>query len=153
MLKTPKTTTLARKALDERFAGWRSFGPPPVRGWIRAIRESLNMSSADLAARLGTTRQAVAQLEKSEADGSIRLESLRRVGEALNCTLVYALVPNDSLEEIVEQRAHDVALKEARRVWHTMLLEDQLVDDSLDKERLVGELAEELKNSRRLWRA
>lgn len=153
MLKTMRTTTLARQALDERLAGWRSFAPSPVRGWIRAIRESLGMSSADLAARLGTTRQAVAQLERSEADGSIRLESLRRAAEALDCILVYALVPNDSLEEIVDRRAHDVALKETERVRHTMLLEDQLVDDSLDKERLVDELAEELKNSRRLWRA
>jgi predicted DNA-binding mobile mystery protein A len=153
MPKTMKMTKLARQALDERLAGWRSFTPSPVRGWIRAIRESLGMSAADLAARLGTTRQAVAQLERSEADGSIRLESLRRAAEALDCTLVYALVPSDSLEEIVDRRAHDVALQEAERVRHTMLLEDQLVDESLDKERHVDELAEELKNSRRLWRA
>jgi hypothetical protein len=62
-------------------------------------------------------------------------------------------VPNDSLEEIVDRRAHQVATEEAGRVRQTMLLEDQLVDDSLDKERLVDELAEELKGSRHLWRA
>lgn len=147
-----KTTTLARRALDERLAGWRPAASPPVRGWIRAIRESLGMSSADLASRLGTTRQAVAQLEKSEAEGSIRLESLRRAAEALECTLVYALVPNGSLEEIVDRRAREVALEEADRVRHTMLLEDQLVDEASDSKRLVDELTDELKNSRRLWR-
>lgn len=152
MLKTV-TTNLARQALDERLAAWRSLAPPPVRGWIRAIRESLGMSSADLAARLGTTRQAVSQMEKSEVDGSIRLETLRRAAVGLDCTLIYALVPNDSLERIVDRRAHQVAAGEAERVRQTMLLEDQLVDDSLDKQRLVDELAEELKNSRRLWRA
>jgi len=153
MLKTMKTTNLARQVLDERLAGWRSFAPPPVRGWIRAIRESLGMSSTNLAARLGTTRQAVSQMERSEVDGSIRLETLRRAAGELDCTLVYALVPNDSLEEIVDRRAHQVAVEEAERVQQTMLLEDQLVDDSLDKQRLVDELADELKNSRRLWRA
>ena len=110
------------------------------------------MSSADLASRLGTTRQAVAQLEKSEAEGSIRLESLRRAAEALECTLVYGLVPNGSLEEIVDRRAREVALEEADRVRHTMLLEDQLVDEASDSKRLVDELTDELKNSRRLWR-
>jgi predicted DNA-binding mobile mystery protein A len=148
-----KTTILARHALDERLAPWRSLAPAPVRGWIRAIRESIGMSAADLATRLGTTRQAVAQLEKSEVDGSIRLDSLRRVAEALDSTLVYALVPNKSLEEIVERRAHALASEEAERVRHTMLLEDQFVDASLDTERLVEERAEELKSSRRLWRA
>ena len=153
MLKTAKTTNLARQALDQRLSGWRGFTPPPVRGWIRAIRESLGMSSADLAGRLGTTRQAVSQMERSEVDGSIRLETLRRAAEALDCTLVYALVPNDSLEEIVDRRAHQVATEQAGRVRQTMLLENQLVDDSLDKERLVDELADELKGSRHLWRA
>jgi predicted DNA-binding mobile mystery protein A len=111
------------------------------------------MSSSDLAARLGTTRQAVSQMERSEVDGSIRLETLRRAAEELDCTVVYALVPKSSLEEMVDRRAHQVAAGEAERVRHTMLLEDQLVDDSLDKDRLVDELAEDLKGSRRLWRA
>jgi predicted DNA-binding mobile mystery protein A len=153
MLKTVKTTSLARQALDERLSGWRGAPPPPVKGWIRAIRDSLGMSSADLAARLGTSRQAVSQMERSEADGSIRLETLRRAAEELDCTLVYALVPNGSLEAIVDRRAHEVAREGARRVRQTMLLEDQLVDDSIDEERLVDELAEELKASRHLWRA
>ncbi len=153
MLKSVKTTNLARQALDQRLTGWRGFTPSPVRGWIRAIRESLGMSSADLAARLGTSRQAVSQMERSEVDGSIRLATLRRAAEELDCTLVYALVPKDSLEEIVDRRAHEVAARESERVRQTMLLEDQLVDDSLDKQRLVDELAEELKGSRHLWRA
>jgi predicted DNA-binding mobile mystery protein A len=152
MLKT-RPTNLARQALDERLTQWRGSSPPPVRGWIRAIREALGMSSSDLAARLGTTRQAVSQMERSEVDGSIRLETLRRAAEELDCTVVYALVPKSSLEEMVDRRAHQVAAGEAERVRHTMLLEDQLVDDSLDKDRLVDELAEDLKGSRRLWRA
>ncbi len=152
MLKTMETTRLAREALDERLAAWRAHGPAPGRGWIRAIREALGMSSTDLASRLGTTRQAVAQMEKSEIGGSIRLETLRRAAEALDSTLVYALVPNRPLEETVDRRAHDVAAAEVARVRQTMLLENQLVDDSVDQTRLVDELAEELKRSRHLWR-
>src|SRR5262245_49379213 len=112
-------TTLARKALDARLSSWRGLTPAPPRGWIRAIRESLQMSSTDLAARLGTSKQAVSQMERSEADGSIRLETLRRAAEALNCRLVYALVPAESLEQIVDRRAHELATNELGRVHYT----------------------------------
>lgn len=109
------------------------------------------MPRAELARRLGVTGQAVASLEKSEADGSIRLETLRRAAEALDCRLVYAIVPRTSLETIVDERAHDVARRRVDRVEHTMLLEDQLggVEDA---DYLVDELAEQLKQSSSLWR-
>jgi predicted DNA-binding mobile mystery protein A len=152
ILDMREPATLARKALDERLSAWRTVTAAPPRGWIRAIRESLRMSSADLAARLGTSKQAVSQMERSEADGSIRLETLRRAAGALNCRLVYALVPNEPLEETVDRRAHEVAANELGRVHHTMLLEDQAVEPAPD-DALVDELAEDLKNSRRLWRA
>lgn len=109
------------------------------------------MSSADLASRLGTSRQAVLQMERSEADGSIRLDTLRRAAEALDCRLVYALVPNQSLEETVDRRAREVAAEELGRVRNTMALEDQAVDAG-DDNWLVDELVDELKKSRRLWR-
>jgi predicted DNA-binding mobile mystery protein A len=110
------------------------------------------MSTADLGARLGTSKQAVSQMEHSEADGSIRLATLRRAAEALNCRLVYALVPNEPLEEVVDRRAHELAVKELGRVEQTMLLEDQAVARG-DDDWLVKELADELKSSRRLWRS
>jgi predicted DNA-binding mobile mystery protein A len=138
--------------LDQRLATWRDVpAAAPSRGWLRAIRETLGMPRAEVARRLGVTGQAVASIEKSEADGSIRLDTLRRAAEALDCTLVYALVPRTSLEEIVDQRAHDVARRRIDRVQHTMLLEDQR-GGAEDADRLVDELAEQVKESRSLWR-
>jgi transcriptional regulator with XRE-family HTH domain len=55
------------------------------------------MSSAQLAQRLKIKQPSLVDLEKSEAKGSIELATLRRVAEALDCTLVYALVPNKPL--------------------------------------------------------
>jgi predicted DNA-binding mobile mystery protein A len=146
-----EAAALSRKALDKRLADWRNLPPAPARGWIRALRDSLGMSSADLASRLGTSRQAVLQMERSEADGSIRLDTLRRAAEALDCRLVYALVPNQSLEETVDRRARELAAEELGRVRNTMALEDQAVDAG-DDDWLVDELVDELKKSRRLWR-
>ena len=141
-----------RQLLDRRFAEWRRVpAPMPPRGWLRAIREALGMPRAEVARRLDVTDQAVASIEKSEADGSIQLDTLRRAAAALDCTLVYALVPKQSLEAIVDNRAHLVARRDVDRVMHTMLLEDQLGGED-DTERLVDELAERMRESPALWR-
>lgn len=146
-------TSIARDVLDQRLSLWRSAAadaPQPPRGWIRAIREALGMSVTDFAGRLGVSRQRVSQIEAAEVEGSATLVTLRRAAEALDCTLVYALVPNESLEQIVRRRARQVAARDVRRVQHTMLLEDQAHPD--DEDRLVSELADDIQASRRLWR-
>ena len=99
-MKKARLAADARAQLDARF---REFGPgkryaPPVRGWIKAIRDALGMSMEQLAERLKIKQPSLATLEKSEAKGTIELATLRRVAEALDCTLVYALVPNKPLE-------------------------------------------------------
>src|ERR1039458_422258 len=119
----------SRAHLDERF---RDLGPAmryasPVPGWIKAIREALGMSTAQLAKRLAVKQPSVVALEQSEAKGTIELATLRRVADALDCTLVYALVPNKPLEAMVRDRARAFARRRLEPVEHSMLLEDQKV--------------------------
>ena len=102
-----KLAAQSRSHLDERF---KALGPvtrysPPVRGWIKAVREALGMTTAQLAKRLRMKQPSVVAIEQSEAKGTIELATLRRVAEALDCTLVYALVPNKPLEATVRDRA------------------------------------------------
>ena len=105
----------------------------PPKGWVRAIRDAIGMTGGQLSRRLGTTAQAVVSLERSEASGKIQLNTLRRAAEAMDCVLVYALVPNTSLTEMVDGRARELALRALRRVSHSMALEDQQVDRGLEK--------------------
>ena len=111
----------ARQRIDERLTGLKPedrFTPPP-KGWIRAIRDALGMTGVQLAKRLRVRPQTVEALEKSEASGSIQLGTLRRAAAALDCTLVYALVPDSSLEGAVATRAQDRAARSrARRPHH-----------------------------------
>ena len=81
----------------------------PEGGWIREIRAALGMSGRQLAARMGLSQSAVSQLEQSELDGRVQLETLGRAAAALDCDLVYALVPRTSLEETVRTRARVLA--------------------------------------------
>jgi len=100
----------------------------PSKGWIRAIRQALGISSGELARRLGTSRQLPLQLEKGEAEDRITLKSLRAVANALDCDLVYALVPRAaSMKELLENRVRAEAKQRVLGVEHSMALENQAV--------------------------
>src|SRR5271163_3100565 len=94
--------------LDRRLEPYRAARKVsrPAKGWIRAIRQALGVSSGELARRLGTSRQLPLQLEKGEAEDRITLKSLRTAANALDCDLVYAFVPRaGSMQELIENRA------------------------------------------------
>jgi len=144
----------ARKQIDKRLnIIQNSEGlARPVRGWIRAIREALGMTTAQLGKRLGIRQASVVGLEKAEASKSITLETLERAAHALDCRLVYALVPRKPLAELVYERARALAKRRLRSVSHSMALEDQAVDEEDEKahlERLVQELMS--KRGSALW--
>lgn len=150
-MNKPRSASNSRSHLDERF---KDLGPPerftpPAHGWIKAIRQALGMTTTQLATRLGVKQPSVVALEQSEAKGSIELATLRRVAVALDCTLVYALVPNEPLESTVRDRARAFARRRLGPVEHSMLLEGQKVD-SKDSEAWLDEIVRE-KNPRLFW--
>jgi DNA-binding XRE family transcriptional regulator len=69
---------------------------PSHQGWIQHTRNKFRLTADNLGKKLGVTRQAVGALEKSERDGGIRLSSLQKAAEALNCEFVYYFTPKDS---------------------------------------------------------
>lgn len=145
---------LARKHLERRLAPLRERADlaRPPKGWVRAIRDSLGMTTRQLAARLGKVQSVVVDIERNEAADTATLASLRQAAEALECTLVYALVPNRPLDEILRERAANVADRQLASVSHTMALENQSLDRqslAAERERLIDELLRGKSN--RLW--
>jgi predicted DNA-binding mobile mystery protein A len=144
---------LILQQLDEtlaRFAGLKTVRPP--RGWIRAVRVALGMSGRQFAARLGVTPPRVTVLEREELTGGISLKTLRQAAEALDCELVYALVPRDSLRQTVRRQAEKVASAQLVRVGHSMVLEAQELTAEEQRRALrdkVDELTEALPKT--LW--
>ena len=143
---------VARQRLDGRLLAFKpeSRFAVPSKGWIRAIRDALGMSALQLGTRLSVKSQSVADQEKSEAHGTIQLKTLRNVAEALGCTLVYALVPNSSLEDAVQTRARDIARKELARIGHTMDLEAQGLSQA-ERDAQIDEYVREHVRERDLW--
>jgi predicted DNA-binding mobile mystery protein A len=107
------------------------------------------MSTAQLARRLSVKQPSVVALEHSEAKGTIELATLRRAAQALDCTLVYALVPNQPLETMVRDRARAFARRRLEPVEHSMLLENQKVTAKHSKAQL-DEIVRET-NPRLFW--
>jgi predicted DNA-binding mobile mystery protein A len=147
--------TLAAQQLDRRFSEIRDAlktAERPARGWIKAIREALGMTTAQLATRMGVAQPRIAELEKREAARAVTLHSLERAAEALDCRLVYILVPKGSLEDKLQARAEAVAELHLSAVDHSMRLEKQGVADQRRQDALKKKLvADLLERPARLW--
>ncbi len=147
-----KDNAQARHRLDERFRRLKPLAdePRPHRGWIRAIRDALGMSSTELAARIGVSQQSVSQMEHSEVQDTITLETLRRAANALDCDLVYVLEPRTSLDEAVREQAHKKAARHLAPLAHHSRLEDQALSND-DEAAQLEEFASEFIDRKGLW--
>jgi predicted DNA-binding mobile mystery protein A len=155
---------LARRQLSENLGRYAeaSIAPRPRDGWISALREALDMTVRQLAARLGVTPSNVTRLEQRERDDTITLGALRRAADALDCDLVYAVVPRQAsrpgatdnmLDALISTRARAVATAELRQIAHTMTLEDQTVTVADQTAQIAERTAALIESPKRLWDA
>jgi predicted DNA-binding mobile mystery protein A len=149
-----KYKLIARQQLDKTLSDYAVLkqNAPPVKGWIRAIREALGMSGKQLANRLKVSQPRIPRLEQDELSGVVSLKTMRQAAEAMDCVFVYAIVPRTTLEESVRAQARKVAEARAQRVSHSMLLEAQNLSDKEQRASLdaaVDELVREM--PRELW--
>jgi predicted DNA-binding mobile mystery protein A len=145
---------IARDVMDSQFAAVRKADLITLPGgsWVRAVRDALGMTTAQLAKRIGVSQPRITAIEKAEANGSITLKTLRQAAEGLECTLVYTLVPNKPLAEMVRERAERIADQQLRRTHQTMKLENQALTSGplkRERERIIDELLRG--DPRRLW--
>jgi predicted DNA-binding mobile mystery protein A len=145
----------AYEQLDRRFARIKPLAAEatrPSRGWIRAIREAIGMTTGQLAKRLGVHQPRVIELERGEATGNITIKSLERAAEALGCRLVYALVPEERLADTIRKRASTVATQQLASVQQTMRLEAQEVTDKAQEKDAHQKIVDNLlRRPARLW--
>lgn len=150
-MKAPEKA-LARWQLDEAV---KSYDPMklsslPVKGWIRAVRDALGMSARQLAALLKVKAPRITALEQAEVEGRVTIRTLRRAAVAMDCVFVYALLPRDSFEQAVRNRAYRIMKARLDRVRHSMALEDQKVKSEMEQksfEELVNELVRKMPRS------
>lgn len=114
-------------------------------GWVRTIRQLLNISLEQLGKKIGVSAQAIKGIENREQEGTVTMKSLAEIANVLDMKLVYGFLPKDSsLEKMIERKANEVARKIVLRSSTTMKLEDQENSSERIKEA-IDELTEELK--------
>src|SRR5664279_4737578 len=98
----------ARKRLDLEMRSYRQAGREknPNNGLLRAVRQTLNIPVAEVAKKMGVNRSGVFDLEAREPKNTITLKSMSRMAQAMDCKVVYGIVPNGGkkLEDLVEER-------------------------------------------------
>ena len=125
----------------------------PDKGWIHTIRTTLNMTMMQLGVKLNITRQGVKRIEESEAKGTISINSLKEVAEAMDCKFVYGFVPkNGTIDDLVSTKSEKLARKIVLRTHQNKKLENQDISDEKIKESII-DLAYEIKREMRrsLW--
>jgi predicted DNA-binding mobile mystery protein A len=155
----PKKTNLLlqRQIIEKKLLAWLPIRsePKPNSGWIKAIRGALGMTAKQLADRMGTTQPNIAAMEERESSGTITLETLEKTARAMDCKLIYAIVPNEdylSLNEMLDHKAEEAAKLISKKISHPMALESQdlSAEDKLSSiQRLAKELKEKMDS--RIW--
>lgn len=130
--------------------------PNLKKGWIKTVRSALGISTRQLAELMGVTVNSVTQLENGETKKTASLKSLTKAADAMDCELVYTIVPklpNQSFDEVLDKKALALAKKIAAGVPHTMKLEMQEVDRNITEDQIKN-LAQDLKKDldMRLWK-
>lgn len=122
---------------------WRA-GPrqPPKGGWIAEIRSALGMTVSQFARRVGVSKTSALAYQRNEMADTITLQSLRKSADALNCDLVYALIPRKTLAETIEDQVRDKAISRVSALSVTMGLEAQSTDARFNKQELDDLIAE-----------
>ena len=125
---TSQQRSTMRRQLDRRFkqvSRTSDLLHTPREGWVRTLRQALRMTLKDLANRMGVTEGTVRYIERAEIKRTITLELLSRAADALDCELVYVLIPRSSLEDTFQRQIRRRARSDARRTAATMALERQ----------------------------
>jgi predicted DNA-binding mobile mystery protein A len=138
--------------LDRKIQGI-SNSDLPQTGWINVVRNTLNITFAYIAKKLNTSPQVIKKFEQNEIEGSITINTLKKVADAMECNLVYAFVPKaGSFEGLIDNRAEQISELLISRASNSMDLEMQSVNDGENlnhKSQMKSELKQNLKN---LWK-
>jgi predicted DNA-binding mobile mystery protein A len=133
----------ARDRINQAASQAKSLSKP-VGGWIATFQEAIGMNAPALAERLEVSRNTSYASIKNEQAGTISLNQLEKIAEAMGGRVVYAIVPREgAVEEIVLTQARAKARRIIQRTRAHMALEEQ--SEGLRSEaEMVEELAADI---------
>ncbi|MEI8320752.1 MAG: mobile mystery protein A [Alphaproteobacteria bacterium] len=147
-------TKQATRQISRRVERFRNIftESAPTKGWVHAIRSALGMTLEQLASKTNVSYQSIQHIERTELKGSPTLKTMKSVAEACNCRFVYAFIPEQPLEKMIDLQAEKKAKEIIDQVSHSMMLENQALNER-EITLQIKELKEDLKqgNLRKIW--
>ena len=119
----------------------------PKEGWLRTVRTALGMSGTQLAKKLGVTKARVSKVERAEPHGSVTLNTVQVMAEAMDCKFVYAIVPKQNVEDVIKARAVEKARAQVKAASTHMALEAQSLSQEqleFETERIAAQIMDKL---------
>jgi len=141
-----------KEKVNQAVTQFRGIPVRPPEGWLRTLRTALGMSGPQLAKRLGVTKARISKAEQDELSGSLTLKSVQAMAEAMGCRFVYAVIPEQEIEEVIKQRALQKARAQVEAASTHMALEAQSLSDeqlTFEVERIATEIVEKMPSD--LW--
>ena len=119
----------------------------PLQGWIKTIRELFGMTTIQFSKKLKISQPRLVFMEKNEKN--LKLSTMEKIADELNCDFVYALVPREKINDIIYNRAKQKALQIITKVNSNMMLENQLSENK----EILEETIEDLLNKKitKIW--
>jgi predicted DNA-binding mobile mystery protein A len=116
----------------------------PIGGWIATFQQAIGMNAPTLAERLGISRNNIYAAIQNEQAGTISVNQLEKIAEAMGARLVYAIIPREGLvEEIVLAQARAKARRIILRTRAHMALEEQ-TEGLRSESEMIEELAADI---------
>lgn len=142
---------LTARQIDKQIKPFKNF-IVPSEGWIRTIRKALGINTRQLGEKTGVSGERIVRIEADELENKLTMATLQKMAEAMNCKFVYAFIPDDNLDKIIERAARDKAKAQMDRISHSMALEDQKTESKELKEQIDILTEEYLRgNLKNIW--
>lgn len=120
---------------------------PKGSSWINTVREAIGMTAVQLAKRLGVTQPRIARMEMNEEN--LKLCTMKKVAEAMNCDFVYYFKPKTTFQDIVRNQA----MKKAEEILLGVNLNMALENQDIRTKEAIDDMADDFisGNTKRIW--
>lgn len=133
----------AQERINQAAVSARSIAKP-LGGWIATFQEAIGMSAPALAERLGISRNNIYTAIQNEQAGTISVNQLEKIADAMGGRLVYAIIPREGpVEDIVLKQARAKARRIIQRTRAHMALEEQ-TEGLRSETEMIEELAADI---------
>lgn len=97
----------------------------PSEGWLRTTRKALGIPPKVIYERLGITKNEFFRTERAETEKTVSLQKLILAAKAMDCEFHYAIVPKNTVKNVIQSTAKLHAVKMVNSTSMHMALEEQ----------------------------